>query len=404
MDNKNNRKLYNLITVIAFVGLIFFFTAAHLFTEDISSSMEEQSLQTFPKFSWDSFIEGDFAEKLGKYFDDQFPLRSMFINLKAATEKMMAKGENNGILLADNGQQANKNFSVVYGDDSDIDVKESDVFDKERLNSNVKAQLEKIKSTTASAKERGITLLTVIPPRTIDIAASSFDYYPTEIWSSFNETVKSYDDGTSIIYPLDDYKNRYESGEYVYYRTDHHWTSLGAYYCYLDIMKAFGMEDQALAKEEFDIEKASEDFYGAFYRSSGYRQSEPDYIEFYKHDNDDFIISVHEKNEVKTIKGLFDYEKLKSNDQYTSFISGKNQYVTIEKKGSSNREKLIILKDSFGQSLAPFLAQHFDLEIYDFSISQYKMINKAIDSDCSKILIVCNAQNLIEQNYLKKVK
>ena len=98
---------------------------------------------------------------------------------------------------------------------------------------------------------------------------------------------------------------------------------------------------------------------------------------------------------------MFDYEKLKSNDQYTSFISGKNNYVRIVRKDGKEREKLILRKDSFGQSLAPFLALHFDLEIYDFNYETVKIIEKAKEIGCEKVLIICNAQNLIEQNYLK---
>ena len=74
-------------------------------------------------------------------------------------------------------------------------------------------------------------------------------------------------------------KERYDNGEYVYYKTDHHWTSLGAYYCYRAIMEHFGLEPYPL--ESFERETVSDAFYGTTHSKGGFKFVEPDTIEFF---------------------------------------------------------------------------------------------------------------------------
>ena len=93
-------------------------------------------------------------------------------------------------------------------------------------------------------------------------------------------------------------KTRFDAGEYVYYKTDHHWTTLGAYYAYCAVMEQYGLEPYPL--ESFTREQVSDSFYGTTYSKGGFKFIAPDPIEYFHHNEltpDQFKTTVYKWND-----------------------------------------------------------------------------------------------------------
>lgn len=189
------------------------------------------------------------------------------------------------------------------------------------------------------------------------------------------------------------------SDEYIYYRTDHHWTSLGAYYAYSSAAKALGYS--AYGASSFNIETASSDFRGTLYSSTLNDKITPDVIEYYHlRDGGPAIHLTTTDNENKKIENdsLYFRDYLEVKDKYSSFTGSNAPIVNIE-TDVDNGKSLLIIKDSYAHSLVPFLANHYskitmvdmryinvdlnyllDLNSYSQTLFMYNVITFAQDS------------------------
>lgn len=385
-------KKANILTVVVFVGLIACLSTLFLIKKaETFSEQENRTLQTLPELTWDSFAEGKYSEEINTYFADQFPLRDVFVGIKGYSELAMLKRENNDVLLGEDGFLAVRGFSIYEG----IDYFQEDL---------VAARLSAVKKlqTTVEAQEAQFAI--IIPPRIIDVAPSKFDY-PMENSERLQSFIREHLKDVNYIDILPLLKEKLEADEYVYYKTDHHYTSLGAYYTYCEVMKQYGMEADILPLSDFDVELASDCFYGTTWSKAGFKFVEPDRISFfhYKNGDENDYTTV---NYYKTFSGLYDSTFLETKDKYSAFIGGNSTLTTITKTNGENageRPKLLLAKDSFGLSLAPFLALHFDLEIVN--VAGTMNISKiAAEKNCDYVLIVYNTENLVTGRDLAFVK
>ena len=337
----------------------------------------------------DKYFSGDFAEDVGDYYADQFPARDFFVGLKGVAEIAMLKGENNEVVLGKDS------YLLTRMDNPKVD--------------NV------IKNYNASAEfadrlaESGISVTFAAAGRVIDVAEDKLPaLYPVDTlyapWDALDaraaEThVSGAEDYTDMLYLdlLTPLKAASEAGEDVMYRTDHHWTTHGAYLAYVELMTLWGME--ALDESAFTVETASDAFYGTAWRNAGMKWVEPDTMEYYRFEGDeDYTMTIHDDGTV--MDGFYDRSYLEKTDKYSSFISGNHAYVTVEKNGDEDRERLMLVKDSFGHSLAPFLAYHFDLEIIDLRYYKESTAALAAETGCDRVLIINNMDSLTSASTL----
>lgn len=331
----------------------------------------------------DKYFSGAFAEDVGDYYSDQFPARDFFVGLKGVTEIAMLKGENNDVVLGADG------YLLSRMDNPKID--------------NVIKNYDASAAFADRMAALGINVTFAAAGRVIDVAEEKLPaLYPVDVlhqpWDALEDRaeethVSGTDAYTDMLYLdlLTPLKAASEAGEDVMYRTDHHWTTHGAYLAYVELMTLWGMEP--LAESAFTVETASDAFYGTAWRNAGMKWIEPDTMEYYRFDGDDnFTMTIHDDGTV--FDGFYDRSYLEKTDKYSSFISGNHAYVTIEKNGDENRERLMLVKDSFGHSLAPFLAYHFDLEIVDLRYYKESTGALAEETGCSRVLIINNMDSL----------
>lgn len=389
------KNIRNRITILWFVALLFGFSAWFLLTPAVCfSEQENRSLRTLPHFSWERLASGEYSSNINDYFADQFPARDLFVGIKAISEISLGKGENNGVLLGKNGQLAQRLFDVVRHDGtvlSDVDWYDD---------SFVAQALEGI---ARAAERSSVPFGVMLTGRTLDITASDFSY-PNEsskrLQDLTRERIGSLPGYIDTISPL---TQKHLWGEYVSYKTDHHWTTLGAYYAYAQAMRSFGMEEEILPASAFEKVLVSNDFYGTLWSKSGLKFVPPDSIEFWLLGNESEFSVIADGT---PINGFYSKEYLEKKDQYSAFLDGTHDVVRITKKDGESRPVLLLLKDSFANSLAPFLAQHFDLILLNLSSARSDFTNVtelSLQYNADRVLLVYTLENVIGATKLQKL-
>lgn len=179
--------------------------------------------------------------------------------------------------------------------------------------------------------------------------------------------------------------------KYLYFKTDHHLTSLGAYYIYTQFCVTANLQFPNL--NDFKLKTVSKDFLGTFDSKAQIINQEKDQIDVYLNSYNQDIKSVQYDNE--TTQSIFNEEYLTQKDKYSFFLNGNNAKVVIKTK-IQNGKKLLLIKDSYAHIMAQFLCQNFeeihfiDPRYYKLSLTEY-----AIQNDITNILFLYNISNLI---------
>ncbi len=345
-----------MITVILFLVVLFSFALLFWVTPDRSFSEEEnRSLRTLPTLRASALFSGKYAEEINDYFADQFPLRDFLVGCKASTELTLGKGENNGILRGNNGYLARRLFDMCRADGTKIGL--CDLPDPDTM----RAAAEGISRVNASLNLPFTVMLT---GRNLDVVSEQFDY-PTAIGDSVRQEL--YDSLSGEVEAIDTVpilRDALAEGKEVYYRTDHHWTTEGAYLAYAELLRTWGMEDEILPPESFLQRTVSEAFYGTLWSAGGMKTVDPDRMEIWLRGNESaFTVTA----DGRKTNGLYNYAYLSKKDKYSLFLDGVHDTITVTGNGMGKRPRLVLFKDSFANSLAPFLAQHFDLVLLNLS-------------------------------------
>ena len=166
--------------------------------------------------------------------------------------------------------------------------------------------------------------------------------------------------------------------EYIYFRTDHHWTALGAYYAYVQFCTAKGITPHNLS--DYEVSQFP-GFLGSFYNDGGKpdaMKNDPDTVNAY-HPVSATASMKYGDNENSTLTGgqvIFDESTASASLKYGTFIMGDNPFTVIENPEVSNGESCIVVKESFGNAFVPFLVDHYqtvyvvDYRYYSGSITQ----------------------------------
>ncbi len=387
-----NKKLQAL-TVALFLTVLFSFAVSFWLLPDKTFSEEEnRGLAPFPKFSWDNLVSGKFGDGMNRYFADQFPLRDLLVGLKGYCELALGKGENNGVVLGRNGQLQTQLYDTVTADGRVLEG--TDGYDP--------AHVQKAIDGILRANEAlDIPFSVLLAGRVGDVTAADSGY-PSVFRSSLYARLHLGLDGKAdYIDTVPMMKKMHERGESVYYRTDHHWTTAGAYYAYLQVLRSFGMEVDAIPREAFSV-TAVDGFYGTAWSAGGMKFVEPDTLELWRCGNEaDFLVTA----DGRLLDAVYSEKYLSTKDKYSVFLDGTHDIVTIEKPGEA-RPTLLLLKDSFANSLAPFLMQHFDLVIVNLSSrTDYTHLSAlCAQYEADYALIVYGVESLLTADKLSKLR
>ena len=335
------------------------------------SDVENRTLQQVPEFSWEALRDGTYTSEVEAYVADQFPLRDEWTGLKARTEQLIGKRLFNNIYLCEDETLISK------VDDPADGLEETNLGYVTQLagNTDVPVYLGLIPSAAEVWRDK-------LP----EGAAS---------WDQNAYLAQAADTGL----PLIDFSAALtaHAGEPIFYRTDHHWTSLGAFYGANALLESLGREP--LKEQDFTPETARTDFNGTLYSQSGIHWLTPDTMEYWV--EEDGLTVTSWRTGSPEPGQLYDRSYLDQKDKYSSFLGGNQPLCVIRNENARDGGRLLLIRDSYSDALAPFLAQSFaevhllDLRYYRMSPAQYAAEN-VIDQIC----VVYSVPNFITDRNL----
>lgn len=357
----------NKLTAIIFCLLLAASTAAGIILPDkYYSENEKRTLKQFPEISSEKVFSGKFGDEIEKYLADQFPARDNWVTLKTLSERALGKRESGGVFFAEDGYliEAHKSLNT------------------RQLTANVAA----VKKLSARLSELNIPLDVMLVPTASEILADKLPAFaPNADQSSVIEYARK--QGLNIIDVTAALSAH--SDEYIFYKTDHHWTSLGAYYAYAEWVNSHDGECSPLS--EWETETLCDNFRGTTYSKVNYPFAPYDEITaFFK--TKDHTVGYNGGSYVTD--SIYERKYLDGSDQYGVFLNS-NQADTIVH--GNGKGKLLIIKDSYANTFAQFTADDYeethliDMRFFKGSVTEY-----AKEHGITQALVLYNLPNFCE--------
>lgn len=340
----------------AFVFLIFIFGMAIWFLfspKSDYSSAEKRYLQQFPDASIENISNGTFGEEFESFFADQFPMRNLWVGFNAYFSLYTGNNGANGVYNCKNDYLIN----VPVSTDNNLDKNLGAIT---KFKNSIDTPV-----TVMFAPSTGYITDDVLP-------AVHNNYNDDEYFENADKTLEQ--SGINFVDLREIFKEEYKNGTQLYYKTDHHWTTAGAYTAYTKLCESLGTTPTP--KDSFDI-KSYDGFYGTTYSTSGFLMTPSDSIEVWENPNNNennIKVKITEGKQTTEYNSMFFYDHLEEDDKYPVFIDG-NHALTEITNTSAKGGTLVMIKDSFSHCLAPFLADNYskiilvDMRYYKLGVS-----------------------------------
>lgn len=405
------------INVAIFIAIILVFAILNMVVpkDQEASASENRDIPLSPKFTIAKLLSGDFFQEYDNYVADTFIFRDKFIDSSRKIKELYGvKGEEavqiystNGVNVADKIKTGSDTDEKADGDKGSANSSEKGETKEEELVQNqnfgqilmVKDSAMEVNTFNEAASKSYAASINFIEEQLSDDINVYSMLVPTQIEFTTKKAYKdlSYPQNESIsfvngqfndhIIPVNVYDNlKAHANEYIYFRSDHHWTATGAYYAYQEFAKAIGDKPESLSK--YDKVKIP-DFLGSLYRAtlSEKLSNNPDTITVYKQSTKHkyVVYKPAEKSIENVINMSFQHNK---DQKYAVFMSGDYPLAKITTKGNKGK-KLVVIKDSYANAFIPFLLPHFE-EIYIVDPRMYEgnLIELIQDNNINNVLFL----------------
>jgi hypothetical protein len=312
------------------VGCIVLVLVLSLLVKDKDfSESENRSLAQFPKLS--DVMDGTILSDLGDYFADQFPGRDLWMSLNLGVNRLLGQKEASGVYLCE--------------DDYLMQVPSAP--NTEQVERNLAA------INAFGESHSGLNLVMSVVPNAVTVHADKLPANaPVRDQAADLSLLKSGLTAGTFVDVSTTLKAH--SDEYLFYKTDHHWTSLGAYYAFADIAGVLNLS--APLPESYTVHPVSTTFEGTLSSKSG-SHSAVDTVEIYVPDTAiDYYVSYPDG---RNISSLYHRDALNVKDHYTVFFGGNHSRVDITTTANTGR-CLLLFKDSYANCMVQFLYPYFD--------------------------------------------
>lgn len=339
--------------------------------ETIYSPKENRYLQTFPEFTWDKFIQGSFNQEIEKYTSDQFLYRDKWVSTNTNIERLLGKKDNGRVYFGTN--------QWLYSTKETLDQKQ---VDKNLL----------ILKEFAEKHQQDIKINYLLIPSKATIMSQNLPknaptHNEEKLLKHIEDTLGKYGEIPDTISTLNQY-NHFP----LYYRTDHHWTSLGAYYAYQTLFN-----EHSFTINNYTPEVISNAFYGSDYRKANLDTIHADTIEVLMREsirNQTFL------SDDKTLP-LFNTEEKNT----YSYYQGGDHAIAQIKGHTQNKKHLLLIKDSFANTLLPYLLPHYEtITFIDLRYYNAKVSDLIETNTFDEILFTYGIQNFIQDKTISKLK
>ena len=373
------QKKQRIISAVIFIAVIFLMPVIFIFSDKESFSAEEnRSLAKKPEFSFSAVADKSYMSDMDSYLSDNFPNRIGWVKTKKTFDRLLGKTIINNIYLAD--EMLIEKLPEPDYDEVDSSIEAVNKFAEHYRNTKVSFML--------APTSAGIY--------TDRLPASAPQLNQREFIS---DTISKLSSDVGVI---DIYETMISEKEnYIYYRTDHHWTSYGAYCAYRHAASNLGYN--ATAEEKFDIEHADSEFTGTFYNKCFYDGVKKDIIDIYTLPNGNKITSVtmNDGTGETAAEDIYFREYLDGSDKYCVFL-GENKAYTNIKTDSLNRKKILVIKDSYANSFIPFLVNHYsEIAVVDLRYVKTSLTEYVNPNNYDQTLFLYNASTFSEETNVK---
>lgn len=349
-----------LLTASALAGL--------LVPDRYYSGREKRTLMQKPQFTIVDFVSGKFSDELEQYLTDQVPLRDDWVTLKTYLELAVGKRESGGVYICKDKYLMDKFTS----------------YSKKQLAANAAALADLQEKLAAE----GVSMNTILVPIAAQVLTDKLPAHApvTDYTAILQVLTDAGVDTTDVFFTL-----AAHSSENIYYRTDHHWTSLWAYYSYCAWR---GIEPTA---GEWTQEVLCDDFYGTTWNKVPLPSVPAEEITaWYKHINR----SVSYNNGQYETDSIYERKYLSGSDQYAVFLNS-NQAQTVI-KGSGKSGKLLLIKDSYGNTFSQFPVEDYaEVHVLDLRFFKGDVTEYAKENDITDALVLYGVQNFVKDTNLR---
>lgn len=305
----------------------------------VFSEAENRYLKQKPKLEGQTIANGSYMEEYETWMSDQLVFRDGFVSLKASADQALGRSESGGVYLGKDGYLLEMFWS----------------FDEERLQRNTEAAAGFLRRM----EEQGCEVHFLMAPTAACVMEEKLPDFAPEL-SQEELFVRLQGEIPGFVNPVPAFhKARQELEEtkenQLYYRTDHHWTSLGAYYAYTALCEARG--EKAPERDSYESEVLSTEFYGTNYSRAGLYSVRPDMMHAMYRDGAKEICVDYGNGEQEGT--LYDRSMLFKRDKYRVFLKG-NYPLTRISTGQKNGKRLLLVKDSYANTFVQFLMEDYE--------------------------------------------
>lgn len=344
------------------------------------SENENRALASWPVYSFDTLKDGSYMSGIQTYLSDHFPLRDPFMTLKTKYEMLTGREEINDIYLAKDGYYI-------------------EAYKTPKQQKKIITQFQKLQDAiTTGAKEnvRVILVPTAIstynaklpncaPDRGVlrqvdtmnEIYAALPNMQKVDVWSALQTAVAQENtdrplasgdaDGAQPVAEAEDAGCDTSAADGLYYHTDHHWTTHGAYVGYQAYCDAAGLSP--IPEADFQKTCVTTDFHGTIFSKLHDSTVPGDAITLYENPANQLTVSYPDTGEVTDT--LYNRDYLAQKDKYSMFLNNLHPLVEITNASADSDRQLVLIKDSYANSMVPFLVHHYQ-KIYVFDTRYYR--------------------------------
>lgn len=337
MNNNRKRKKRRVDT---FLGKLFIICMLLIIIGNLlipnkeKSEQENRMLAQRPKLTVSSLISGNFMEQYENYQTDQFIGRNTWIKLKVALNRFGGSKVENGVFIGRKSQLL-----------EDIAVPDSDTLSR---------KLEAIKGFKKTYADIPVTFL--LAPDAATVLQDSLPTFATVSDQSASISLVKKELGEAVQW-VDAVKVLSKhTDEKIYYKTDHHWTTQGAFYVWEEAAVKMGItNDLSSIYASYPV---TTEYNGVLSSKTGSKSNVKEQIDIYVPKDADNDMIVNYVDQQKKTTSLYDSSKLKGNDKYEVFLGGNTSVIDI-KTVAENKKRILVVKDSFANSFVPFLTPFY---------------------------------------------
>lgn len=330
------------------------------------SESEKRTLTQKKDISVSDFSSGKMGTAIEKYLADQFPLRDGWITVKTLAERLCGKTEISDVYFGKNG----------YLIDAFANC------DKKQLTANI----ESLVKLSDKLKSCGIPMQVMLVPTAAYILSDSLPAYAPNIDQKALAELAHVQglDTVNVFDILAEHRD-----EYIYYKTDHHFTSLGAYYCYAAWMQAQGKTAEPLSAWQSRI--LCDDFRGTTYNKVNYPFAPYDTVTAY-YKTTAHKVSYNYGSYVTD--SIYERKYLSGKDRYAVFLNSNQTETVVFGEGEG---RLLILKDSYANCFAQFVIDDYaETRLIDMRFFRDSVADYIEENGITQVLVLYNIPNFAQ--------